>query len=106
MTDTATSADAMIDELAPWIDELVANYEIDEWPECWRAHRGLVMEVAALHQWKMGCANGAANDLFLWHDGLDRFRDRLGRYVRKCAGGCVSARREPTDEDRNIRTAG
>ena len=90
MTDSATNAEALIDELAPWVDELVSNYEIEDWPECWRAHRGLVFEIVALHQWKLSCAGGAANELFLWHDGLARFRDRLKAYSRKCAAGCDS----------------
>ena len=86
----SVDADPLITELEPWVTELVANYEIENWPDCWRSHRGLVVETAALREWKLACSGQgvAANELFIWHDGLGRFRDRLAPLVRKCAGSC------------------
>lgn len=79
------------DELVSWVAQLVATYEIEHLPECWLNHRGLGMELAALRRWQAVAMSdeAGAGDWFAWHDGLGRFRDRLGGVVRRCAGGCV-----------------
>jgi hypothetical protein len=98
-------ADAAVEELARWVEWLVEAYSIEHWPECWKSHPGLVLEAAALQQWHAAAKVGgaAANELFLWHDGLARFRDRLGLWVRRCAGGCsrsdLGRRDAPSSED-------
>lgn len=90
-TSPPTTAEADAAALARWVEKLVVSYELEHFPDCWRAHPGLVMELAALQQWQQSAAaeGAAGNELFLWHDGLDRLRGRLGRWVRLCAGACV-----------------
>jgi hypothetical protein len=91
--------------LRAWVHWLVAKYElIDDWPECWHRHDGVVLELLALHAWHTAALDvkAAPNDLFLWHDALWRMRDRV---IRPLAQRCGAMGHVELDVDAQARQA-
>lgn len=68
--------------LRAWVDWLVVAYELfDEWPECWYRHMAAVNELLALQRWHAAALaeEPPGSKLALWHDGLERVRNRAIR---------------------------
>ena len=83
---------SVLREVAKRREWLVVTYEIEDWPPCWEAHHGLVFETDALLRWHRFAAGAEspAGEWFGWHEGLDRFRERVTAVGRRCAGGCIA----------------
>lgn len=83
----------------------MSTYEwIDDWPECWFRHEGVVRELLALHSWHTAALqeNAAPNELFLWHDALWRMRDRVMRPLAQRCGAMGHAEIDAEVEARHV----
>lgn len=82
------------ERLRPWVEWLIATYEIHEWPDCWANHLGMVREIATVRRWQVAAEAQDAGpaDGFHWHEGLARFRVRLREAGRRCTGECSGVR--------------
>lgn len=78
--------------LSDWVGRIVADYELDGFPRCWEHHTGLVEELRGLHRWWefARSVDAGAAAYTLWHEALERFRERVRRVERKCVSGCAA----------------
>ena len=92
MTTLVVDHAGLAEQLTPVAEWLVETYEIADWPPCWANHPGFVLTLDALWVWHEGARAGAgASEMYLWHEGLDRFCERARALERRCGGRCVGA---------------